>query len=256
MRPALAVALALSAACSHPGEPKVRIAAAADLARAFTELAAEFKTRAGTALELELGSSGLLAKQIEQGAPFALFAAANRAYVDQVVAAGKCDGATIQPYARGQLVVWTPSGVTGPRALADLADPRFHKIAIANPAHAPYGVAAQQALERAGLWAQLQDRIVLGDNVQATMLYARERNADAAIIAQSLAVVTDGGASLAIDPALHAPLDQVLVVCGHGAEADVARRFAAFVGSPDGREVMSRYGFVLPAGGVRPSPAR
>ena len=255
MRPALAAALAL-AACSPRGEPKVRIAAAADLARAFTELAGEFKARTGVTLELELGSSGLLAKQIEQGAPFALFAAANRAYVDQVVAAGRCDAASARPYAHGQLVVWTPPGVARPDKLADLVDPRFHKIAIANPAHAPYGRAAREVLERAGLWAQLEDRIVLGDNVQATMLYAREHNADVAIIARSLAVVTDGGAALPIDPALHAPLEQVLVVCGHGKDAEAAARFAAFVGSPDGREVMTRYGFVLPEDRVRTSPAR
>jgi molybdate transport system substrate-binding protein len=246
MRCLLAILLVAGACSSKPASPKVRIAAAADLARAFAELAKEFESKTGIAVEVEYGSSGLLAKQIEQGAPFALFAAANRGYVDQVIQAGKCDGATARSYARGRLVVWTRNGTAGPSKLADLADPRFRKIAIANPEHAPYGKAAKQALEAAGLWPQIQDRIVLGENVQATMLYARDGNADAAVVAQSLAAVTDGGSSLAVDPALHTPLDQAMVVCGSGATVDAAKQFEAFVGSREGREVMTRYGFTLP----------
>src|SRR3954468_1981513 len=113
----------------------IRVAAAADLARAFGELAHEFKARTGITVDVEYGSSGLLAKQIEQGAPFALFAAANREYVDHVIQAGRCDAATARSYARGRVVVWTRNGVARPEKLADLADPRFRKIAIANPEH-------------------------------------------------------------------------------------------------------------------------
>jgi molybdate transport system substrate-binding protein len=241
--------LALVAACSRSSsERKLRVAAASDLARAFGELATEFKGKTGVAVEIEFGSSGLLAKQIEQGAPFALYAAANRDYVDQVIKAGRCDAATARLYARGRLVVWTPPGVAKPDSLSGLTDARFRKIAIANPEHAPYGRAAQQALEKAGVWPKIQDRIVLGENIQATMLYAHNGNADAALVALALAVVADGGASLPVDPSLHAPLDQAMVVCGKGEETDVAKQFADFVGSREGREVMTRYGFVLPDG--------
>ena len=244
---ALAAVLALVAGCSrNAGDHKVRVAAAADLARAFTELGAEFKAKTGIALEMEFGSSGLLAKQIEQGAPFALFAAANRGYIDQVVKAGKCDGDTAHAYARGRIVVWTPNGTSAPASLDDLADPRFHKIAIANPEHAPYGKAAKEALEKSGVWPKIADRIVFGDNIQTTMLYAHNHNADAAVVALSLAVVDDGGSFLPIDPALHNPLDQALVVCGAGDDARAARQFSDFVSSKEGREVMTRYGFLLP----------
>jgi molybdate transport system substrate-binding protein len=247
MRTLLALVFIVAAACSpKAAEHKVRVAAAADLAHAFPELAKEFKTKTGNTIELEFGSSGLLAKQIEQGAPFALFAAANRGYVDQVVKAGRCDGATAHSYARGRIVVWTPAGVVAPAKLEDLADPRFKKIAIANPEHAPYGVAAKQALEKSGVWPQIQDRIVLGENVQATMVYARDHNADAALIGLSLALVTEGGAYLPVDPALHAPLDQALVVCGTGEDAKVAQQFAEFVASKEGHEIMTRYGFLFP----------
>ena len=238
--------LALAACSSKSAGKKVRIAAASDLARAFEELGKRFEEKEHISPEFNFGSSGLLAKQIEQGAPFFLFAAANKEFSDQVIKAGRCDAASARLYARGRIVVWTPSGGPAPVQLADLAKPEFKRVAIANPEHAPYGRAAKQALEKIGAWAAVEPKLVLGDNVQATMLYAKERNVEAAIVALSLAVVTDGGTALPIDPALYDPLDQQLVVCGAGEEADAARRFADYVGSPEGREVMTRYGFLLP----------
>ncbi len=241
------VLLAL-AACSSSGSDQrvLRIAAASDLARAFTELGKEFQQRTGIQPKLTFGSSGLLSTQIVEGAPFFLFAAANAGFVSKVVAAGKCDGSTAKIYGRGRIVVWTGKDVLAPVKLADLADPRFKRIAIANPEHAPYGTAAKQALQKIGLWTQIENRIVFAENIQQTMQYARTGNADASIVALSLAVVSDGGAYLPIDQTLHDPLDQQLVVCGNGPEADAARQFADFIASREGREVMTRYGFVLP----------
>ncbi len=224
----------------------MRVAAASDLAKAFEEIGKEFEAKTHITPLFDFGSSGLMAKQIEQGAPYFLFAAASKAFADQAIQAGRCDGQTARLYARGRVVVWTPAGVAAPVKLADLADPRFKKIAIANPQHAPYGAAAKQALQKAGVWSQIEDRMVLTENVQATMLYVRSGNADAAMSALSLAVVTDGGAFLPIDPALHDPLDQTLVVCGNGEDADAARQLSDFIGSREGREIMTRYGFLLP----------
>ena len=242
------LALLVGACSNKPSGKQLRIAAAADLTHAFEELGKEFAQRTGVTPEVSFGASGLLAKQIAQGAPFYLFAAANRGFVEQAVASGKCDAKTVRLYARGRVVVWTPKGVAPPATLADLADPRFGKITIANPETAPYGKAAKQALERAGVWDKIADRIVLSDNVQATMLYARNGNAQAALVSRSLALVTEGGASLPIDPTLHDPLDQALVVCGTGEEAVAAQQFADFLASKEGREVMTRYGFTLPDG--------
>ena len=128
------------------------MAAASDLTRAFEDLGKAFENKTHITPVFTFGSSGLLAKQIEQGAPFYLFAAANKEYADEVVASGRCDAGTLRPYARGRIVVWCPSGVQAPTKLADLADPRFKRIAIANPEHAPYGRAAKQALEKEGIW--------------------------------------------------------------------------------------------------------
>jgi molybdate transport system substrate-binding protein len=245
--------LALLVACSSKNHGKnVRIAAASDLARAYEELGKAFEKKSGITPQFQFGSSGLLAKQIEQGAPFFLFAAANKEYADQVITAGRCDAASARSYARGRIVVWSPNGVNAPTTLAELTDPRFRKVAIANPLHAPYGRAAKQALEKAGIWDAIQPKLVLGDSVQATMQYARTGTVDAAVIALSLAVVSDGGSFLPLDDSLYEPLDQVMVVCGNGAEADAAHQFEDFVSSPEGREVMTRYGFVLPDTHAKP----
>jgi molybdate transport system substrate-binding protein len=144
--------------------------------------------------------------------------------------------------------VWTPSGIAAPAKLEDLTHERFKRIAIANPDHAPYGAAAKQALESWGVVAA-RGAVVLGDNVQSTMLYARDATR-AAVVALSLRW-SPTRAFLRIDPAMHAPLDQQLVVCGTGAEADAARQLADFISSREARGD-TRYGFVLPEAQPRP----
>jgi molybdate transport system substrate-binding protein len=247
---ALACSLTLTSCSKKPDkEPSFQVAAAADLALAFGELGKAFAAEHHVQPVFTFGSTGLLAKQIGEGAPFSMFAAANESFVNEVVGKGKCDKATARRYARGRIVVWTTGAIKPPTTLAELADPRFKRIAIANPEHAPYGKAAKQALEASGLWEQLQPRLVLGDNVRATLQFAQTGNVDAAIVALSLSVATDGGSALPIDQALHQPLDQALVVCagGDAKQTEQARRFAEYVTSKEGQEVLTRYGFGVPA---------
>lgn len=247
---ALACSLFLTS-CSKKAdkEPSFQVAAAADLALAFGELGKAFAAEHHVQPVFTFGSTGLLAKQIGEGAPFSMFAAANESFVNEVVGRGKCDKATARRYARGRIVVWTTGAIKPPATLAELADPRFKRIAIANPEHAPYGKAAKQALEASGLWEPLQPRLVLGDNVRATLQFAQTGNVDAAIVALSLSVATDGGSALPIDQALHQPLDQALVVCagGDAKQTAQARLFAEYVTSKEGQEVLTRYGFGVPA---------
>jgi molybdate transport system substrate-binding protein len=230
-----------------PGAP-IKVAAASDLAFAFKDIGAEFEKRTGRQVSFTFGSTGMLAKQIAEGAPFDVFAAANVSFVDDVIKAGACDAETKAPYARGRIVIWSKKaeGFAPPAALADLADARFVKLAIANPEHAPYGRAAKEALMSAGVWEKVEPKIVYGENIQQTLQFAQTRNAEAAIVALSLATVTEGGDSVAIDEGLHKPIDQALVVCKRGTDAKVGRDFATFVGSPEGRAIMKRYGFLLP----------
>jgi molybdate transport system substrate-binding protein len=226
----------------------IKVAAAADLAFAFKEMGELYEKQTGNKVTFTFGSTGQLAKQISEGAPYDVFAAANVSFVDDVVKADACDGATKAPYARGRIVVWTKKsgGVAAPTAITDLTDARFVKIAIANPEHAPYGKAAKQALEAAGIWDAVQSKIVYGENIQQTLQFAQTGNAEAAIAALSLALVTDDGAYLPIDDKLHKPIDQALVVCKRGGHADAGKAFVALVNGEGGRAVMKRFGFLLP----------
>lgn len=224
----------------------IKVAAAADLAFAFEEVGAAFTKKTGKQVTFTFGSTGQLAKQISEGAPYDLLAAANVSFVDEVVAAGACLPDTKAMYARGRIVVWTKTGTPPVTALADLGDARFAKIAIANPEHAPYGKAAKEALESAGIWEALRPKIVYGENVRQTLQFAETGNTEASIAALSLAKVTKDGAYFLIDEALHKPIDQALVVCKRGVDQAVAKEFAAFVNSEEGRAIMKRYGFLLP----------
>ena len=230
--------------------PALKVAAAADLATAFRAVGAAYERKSGQEVVFSFGSTGLLAKQISEGAPFDVFAAANASFVDDVVASGACLAGTEALYARGRIVVYSQRGVVqAPRTLADLREPRFAKIAIANPEHAPYGRAAKEALVAAGVWEAVAPRLVYGENVLQTLQFAKSGNAEAAIVALSLSMQEkDVDADvLAIEPSLYAPLDQKLVVCKRGgAGAADARAFSAYVNSEDGRAIMKRYGFLLP----------
>ena len=239
---------------ARKGEP-LRVAAAADLALAFKDVGAAFEKETGKHVDFSFGSTGLLAKQISEGAPFDVFAAANLSYVDDVVRDGACLGDTKALYARGRIVLWTKDPQHLPKDLQDLKDPRYAKIAIAHPEHAPYGRAAREAMAKASVWETVQPRVVYGENVQQTLMFARSGNADLAVVALSLAVTFPGN-YVPIDPALHAPLDQALVVCkggSKGLKAHEAQAFIGFVNSDPGRAIMRRYGFLLP-GEAPPGP--
>lgn len=233
----------------------LRIAAAADLARAFEDVGRVYETRTGEKLTFTFGSTGLLAKQIREGAPFDVFAAANVSFADDVVKSGACLADTKTLYARGRIVVWAKEGEAP--TLASLGDKRFVKVAIANPEHAPYGKAAKQALEKAGAWTTVSEKLVYGENVQQALQFVQSGNAEAGIVALSLAI-TAGGRYLEVDETLHAPLDQALVVCkgdgAKGANVERGRSFANFVGSKDGRAIMKRYGFLLPGEKLTAAP--
>jgi molybdate transport system substrate-binding protein len=219
----------------------VRVAAASDLAKAFSDVGAAFTKKTGITPTFDFGSSGLFAKQIEQGAPFHLYAAANRSFVDQVVKTGKCDASTAALYSRGRLVMWGKNGT--PAKIEDIADPKYKRIGIANPAHAPYGKAAVEALQKAGVYDQVKDRLVMAENVLAAMTYAKEGSVDVSFFALSLAIANSTEGHLKIEPDLYSPLEQTMVVCGTGPEADAARELAKFVVSDEGRAIMEKYGF-------------
>lgn len=240
--------LLLLVACAREAPAPLRVAAASDLTVAFEEMGTAYAATGKPRPVFSFGATGLLAKQIREGAPFDVFAAADVSFIDGLLAAGNCDAATKQPYAVGRLTIWTSttSTLAPPTSLADLAEPRFARIAIANPEHAPYGRAAREALQKAGIWETVESRIVRGENVRQALQYAESGNADVAVVAHASASAVKNGRLLEVDPALHAPILQAMVVCATPDRAPAARDFAAFVRSDPGRAVLRRHGFGIP----------
>jgi molybdate transport system substrate-binding protein len=244
--PALMLSTVLFADCKAAPPKKqetLHVAAAADLTLAFEELGKLFEARTGQKVSFSFGASGALAKQLSQGAPFDVFAAANGAFVDSAVQAGACDGKSKASYARGHVVAWSKRGGVVLRTLQDLQSPDIKHIAIANPEHAPYGKAAREALTKAGLWPALESKIVLAENVRQALQFAQTGNADVAIIALSLVAQDAINNKLAIEPSLHGPIEQTLVVCRHGKNIEAGRAFAKLAVSSDGQALLRRYGF-------------
>ena len=155
----------------------------------------------------------------------------------------------VRPYAIGRIVLWSADRDASQMKLADLIDPTITRIAIANPRHAPYGQRAEEALRAAGLWEQLEPRLVFGENVAQTAQFVQSGNAQIGIIALSLALsptlATQGGYG-PIPDNLHQPLEQGYIITKRAADKALARLFADYMGSATARAVMTRYGFVLP----------
>ncbi|MBL8165784.1 MAG: molybdate ABC transporter substrate-binding protein [Anaerolineae bacterium] len=224
------------------------VAGAADLTPAFQELGLLFTAQTGIEVVFNFGSTGQLTQQIEQGAPVDVFAAANQSYIHDLEQAGLVIPDTVALYAQGRITLWTRAD--SPLAFAtldDLAQEGVNRIAIANPEHAPYGVAAREALESVGLWETLQPKLILGENVAQTLQYAETGNVDVAIVALSLSIAAgDTGRYVLLPKEAHNPLDQALAVVRSTQHEAEARQFATFVNSEAGRAVMRRYGFILP----------
>lgn len=228
------------------------VAAAADLQFALEDVAARFRTDTGLDVRLVFGSSGNLARQAEQGAPFQVLLSADEGFVLRLAERGiaRDRGAL---YAEGRIVVFAPPGsplrvderLDGLRAALEAG--QVAHFAIANPEHAPYGRAAEEALRSAGLWDQVQPRLVLGENISQAMQFATAAGAQGGIVALSLARApqTQGRGTWALLPdTWHKPLLQRMTLL-RPADA-TAERFYAYMQAPAAREVMRRYGFVLP----------
>jgi molybdate transport system substrate-binding protein len=228
------------------------VAAASDLKFALEEIAAAFAGGSGRSVKLAFGSSGNLARQIRQGAPFEMFLSADEGYVENLAREGLARDAG-ELYAVGRIVLFAPAGsaLEPDPALAALKSAldsaRVRRFAIASPEHAPYGRAAKEALQAAGLWAAIEKRLVLGENVSQAAQFATTGGADGGIFAYSLALspaLARAGRFVLIPESMHGPLRQRMVLLkGAGPTAEA---FFAFVKGPAARRTLDRYGFVLP----------
>lgn len=251
MRSLLAAVLLLAASApavaagGEPPRPTLTVFAASDLAFAFQELVPRFEQAVGVRVTLVLGSSGQFAHQIAQGAPADVFFSADEQFVERLARQGAVLPETRTLYAQGRLALVAARG--GPRLteLAQLREARVRRVAIANPVHAPYGRTAVEALQRVGVWAAVEPKLVYAENVRQALQYVQSGAVEAGVVA--LAVALGSGLDWApVDPRLHAPLNQAAAVVRRSARPELALAFLQFVNGPEGRPVMKRYGFLLP----------
>jgi molybdate transport system substrate-binding protein len=229
----------------------VKIAAAADLKFAMAELSSQFEKENGAKLDITYGSSGNFLTQIQNGAPFDLFFSADSEYPKKLEAAGLTDPGTLLEYAVGHIVIWVPSDSeinTSKDGWKSLLDQRVKKIAIANPEHAPYGRAALAAMKKAGIYEQVKDKLVYGENISQAAEFVQSGNAQAGIIALSLAAspAMKNGKRWEISADSYPAIKQAAVVLKASKNKDAARRFLDFVSGLRGHEILQRYGFTVP----------
>lgn len=228
------------------------MAAAADLKFALEEVAAAYrKAHPDVAISVTYGSSGNFFAQIQNGAPFDVFLSADVDYARRLAQ----DGLTIGPpfpYATGRLALCVPASSTLPietDGLKALIAPSVRKIAIANPRHAPYGRAAEEAMKRAGILDAVRERLVLGENVAQAAQFVQSGAADAGLVALSLALspaMSSATRCQALSPDAHAPLVQGGVILRGARDPDAARTLRDFLLEPEGRAILARFGFAPP----------
>ena len=231
---------------------EIRVAAAADLSYAMKDLAARFERKSGDKVSLSFGSSGNFYSQIQNGAPFDLFFSADTGYPNKLAADGLIDSASLRTYAVGHLVLWVPASCKlDPQTLKMnlLLDPSIKRIAIANPQHAPYGRAATAALEHFGLWDKLAGKLVLGENISQAAQFVQSGNAQAGLIALSLAVspaMKGAGKYWELPSAAYPEIQQGAGILSASKHKQAAQAFIEYIGSPEGAAVLEQYGFHVP----------
>jgi len=253
-RPALLAAiLAFGLALTHPAlaETPVAIAAAGDLRGALEEVKAAFEAqRPGTVLKLTFGASGSLTAQIQQGAPFDIFLAADTSFPEIVRKAGLATGEPV-PYAKGSLTLWIRKDLhldPAREGLKVLLQPAVKKVATANPQVAPYGRAGEAALRQAGLYEAVKPKLVFADNIAQAAQFLQADSAEAGLISASQArnpVLQDKGLTWTVPSGTHPPIIQAGVILQRAGSPAEAQAFMTFLLGP-GQTILARHGFARP----------
>jgi molybdate transport system substrate-binding protein len=231
---------------NNQDQSELIVAAAANLTDVFAQIGPRFTARSGIRVVFSFGATADLARQIENGAPFDVFAAADIAHVDQLERKGLITPGSRTLYARGRLVMWLPPGSSlKAERIEDLTAKAFERIAIAKPDVAPYGQAAVESLRALGIWSQVEQRVIYGQSVSQAKQYAATGNAEVAFI--PLALVKPGeGTFIEVKEELHKPIDQALGIVKDSPRQAAARQFVEFLMSDEGQEILSKNGYSKP----------
>ncbi len=237
------ILLPLTGCGEQPKPDSLLISAAANLQPVLTALTPALQEAVEMDVAFNYSSSGKLAQQIEQGAPVDLFLSANREYVEELISSGVLAPDSMTPFAYGKLVVWTRDDHLSLASLQDLTRPEIQRIAMPNPDHAPYGAAARQALQSAGLWDVVQPKLVFGENVTQSYQFAQAGDVEAAFVSASQ-VISEKGRWIAVPPDLYPPLEQTAAVAAHSSRPDAAQAVIQFLLSPTAQDILRQFGYL------------
>ncbi len=222
--------------------PQLLVAAAASLLKVSRPLEAAFQRSGAGEVTFSFASSGQLEQQIRQGAPFDVYVPAAHSFSQSLERDGFVEGQA-QLFALGRLAAWSRQFEL--ESLEELREDRIRRVAVANPRFAPYGVAAQEALQASGLWQALQPKLVYGESVAHAFQMAETGNAEVALVA--VALVQDAGRPyLLIDQSLHRAIEQTVVVLKRSENKQAAQAFVEFLSTAEARRILEEYGFGLP----------
>jgi molybdate transport system substrate-binding protein len=224
---------------------RLRIAVASNFSSTMQTLASQFEQQSGHEIDLIFGSSGKLYAQIINGAPFDAFFSADVLRAEKLEQEGRIQPGSRFIYAYGQLVLWSPDPALIDPDLAVLSNPNFYHLAIANPRLAPYGLAAQQTLQKLTVWAPLQSYIVRGENIGQTYQFIQSGNAELGFVALSQLQSDDlkHGSYWQVPEDLYAPIEQQAVQLS--AKPPV-RDFMTYVQTPDSKSLIQQSGYRTP----------
>jgi molybdate transport system substrate-binding protein len=228
---ALAVILfvALTSATYAQQPAVLHVAAAADLQPVLPAMARSFEKANNVRVEISFGASGTLTMQINGGAPFDVFLAADMGFPARAAAAGHTDGVAPRRYAQGVLVLWArKDSVVQPLTIDSLRSAKLKRLAIANPQTAPYGRAAMAALDAMGLGAEVKSKLVTAENIAQAAQFAESGNADAGLISKNSAVsepLAHEGSFVVVPSKLYPPIEQGAVVTASAADKKLAHAF-------------------------------
>lgn len=240
----LIVALALTLGCSSESEDELLVFAAASLAEAMREIETSFEFETGIEVELSLGGSQWLAQQIASGAPADLFISAGDQPIRFLTERNLVDGEPIALLTNRLVVVVDSEGAVPITSLEDLKDPGIERIAIADPILAPAGLYAKQALTSLDVWSAIEDKLVFGGDVRATMAYVETGNADAALVyVTDAAQAADLPIADVVPPESHAPILYPAAIIDAPHTAARVSEFVGFLGREAAASIFRRYGF-------------
>ncbi|NGZ10226.1 MAG: molybdate ABC transporter substrate-binding protein [Nitrospira sp. LK70] len=237
------IAYAVPPAFAEP----VLVAVAANFVPPFREVAVEFEKATGHSLKVAAGSSGNFYTQIKNGAPFDVFFSADNERPKLLEQEGFGVKDSRFTYAIGRVVLWSPNAdlVKGDETLRSK---NFKRLAMANPKTAPYGVAAMQALQKLELWDSLQPHIVMGENLGQTIGFVESGNAQLGFVALSQVMdpkLKGKGSHWHVPTNLHEPIQQDVILLVKGKDNPAAKALMEFMGSPQSKEIIQRYGYEL-----------